>query len=123
LLFDAWDNESWQEFASAVSIGNARLLSTHDITTSKIRLRITEAAACPALSEFSLFQMPLRLAEPRIQRGRDGMVTIDSDDDEAVLRYTSDGSEPTAESTLYDGPFSFMQGGTVKARAFLPHEQ
>jgi alpha-L-fucosidase len=119
---DAWNNENWQEFASAASIGNTRLVSTRDITTSKIRLRITAAAACPAISEFGLFQMPRQLEEPRIKRGRDGLVTISGGESEAAIRYTRDGSEPMATSTLYDAPFSFLQSGTIKARAFLPAE-
>ncbi len=34
------------------------------------------------------------------------------------IRYTLDGSEPTAESTLYDGPFELAWTATLKARAF-----
>ena len=55
---DFWNGESWQEFASATSIGNQRLVQTPDITTSKVRLRITQATALPAISEWSLFAMP-----------------------------------------------------------------
>ncbi len=55
---DWWDGEDWREFASATSIGNQRLLRTPAITTSKVRLRITKAAACPAISEFGLFLTP-----------------------------------------------------------------
>jgi alpha-L-fucosidase len=119
---DAWNDGNWQEFASAASIGNARLVSTPNITTSKVRLRITEAAACPAISEFGLFQMPVRLEEPRIKRGRDGLVTISGHEPEVVIRYTCNSSEPTATSTLYEAPFSFLQSGTIRARAFLPDE-
>jgi alpha-L-fucosidase len=55
---DAWDGADWQHIASATSIGNMRLLQTKTTTASKVRLRITAAAACPAISEFALFQMP-----------------------------------------------------------------
>ena len=52
---DHWDNDRWVEFAAATSIGSCRLLRTQPITTTKVRLRILEASAAPALAEFGLF--------------------------------------------------------------------
>ncbi len=37
---------------------------------------------------------------------------------DGVLRYTLDGSEPTAESPIYEGPFSFSESVVVKAKVF-----
>lgn len=58
---DQWQGGQWVEFASGTSVGSCRLVRGNPIKTSKIRLRITQAAACPALSELSLF------AEPNLQ--------------------------------------------------------
>lgn len=55
---DAWQDGQWKEFASGTSIGNQRLVHTANITTTKVRLRITHAPVCPAISEFRLFLMP-----------------------------------------------------------------
>ncbi len=55
---DWWDGTKWQEFASATSIGPQRLLRTAAVTTSRVRLRVTKAAACPAISEVGLFRSP-----------------------------------------------------------------
>lgn len=55
---DAWQDGKWTEFAAATSIGNQRLVQTPTITTPKVRLRITKAAACPAISELGLFLTP-----------------------------------------------------------------
>ena len=52
---DRWQDGRWVEFASATSIGNCRLVRGKPQTTSRIRLRITRAAVCPAISEWSLF--------------------------------------------------------------------
>ncbi len=52
---DAWLAGQWKEFASGESIGNCRLARGADATTSRVRLRITKAAVCPAISEFGLF--------------------------------------------------------------------
>ena len=56
--FDAWSDDRWTEIASATSIGPQRLLHTSNVTTDRLRLRILQAAACPALSELSLFNLP-----------------------------------------------------------------
>ena len=46
----------WSPVAEATSIGACRIVRTaKDVTTSRVRLRITQAAACPAISEFGLF--------------------------------------------------------------------
>ena len=37
---------------------------------------------------------------------------------DGVLRYTLDGSEPTAESPIYEGPFSFSESVVVRAKVF-----
>ena len=52
---EVWQDGKWQEFAKVSSIGACRLVRTTPRTTTKIRLRITKAAACPAVSEFSIF--------------------------------------------------------------------
>jgi len=55
---DQWKDGKWEEFAKATSIGNRRLIRTQPVTTEKVRLRITKAAVCPAISEFALFSEP-----------------------------------------------------------------
>ena len=55
---DRWDNGAWVEFATGEGIGSRRLWQGDLQTTSKVRLRIVEAAACPALSEFGIYRAP-----------------------------------------------------------------
>src|SRR5258707_4162879 len=52
---DVWGDGKWTEFGSGTSIGNCRLLREQPATTSKLRLRILKAGACPAISELGLF--------------------------------------------------------------------
>ncbi len=49
---------------------------------------------------------------------REQMVSISCATDAAEVRYTLDGSEPTASSRLYDGAFVITNSVTVKAKAF-----
>jgi protein translocase SecG subunit len=46
-------------------------------------------------------------------------VTIVPGSDEVTTHYTLDGSEPSQESPLYEGPFTVQPGTTVKAVSFL----
>lgn len=45
-------------------------------------------------------------------------VIMTSETEDAEIRYTTDGSEPTAESTLYTAPVEIMANGVFRARAF-----
>lgn len=57
IALDAWQDGKWQEIATATSIGGNRLIRLKDdVTTTKVRLRITAAAVSPALSDFGLFK-------------------------------------------------------------------
>jgi alpha-L-fucosidase len=58
---DIWSHGKWDEVANGTSVGNCRLIRLARTTTTKVRLRIN-AAAAPAISEFSLF-LPNQLQE------------------------------------------------------------
>jgi alpha-L-fucosidase len=60
---DQWKDGQWVEFAKGTSIGNRRLVRGDYITTDQVRLRITQAAACPALSELALYAEPAAFRE------------------------------------------------------------
>jgi alpha-L-fucosidase len=55
---DIWKDGNWQELSRGTSIGNRRLLRTSRVTTDKVRLRITKAPVCPAISEIGLHAEP-----------------------------------------------------------------
>lgn len=52
---DVWENNGWREYAKGESVGACRLIHGGKVGTDKVRLRITAAAACPCISEFSLY--------------------------------------------------------------------
>ena len=57
---DAWKDGKWEQFAEGTAIGATRLVRTPPITTNKVRLRITGAPVCPAISEFGLYAEPVK---------------------------------------------------------------
>jgi alpha-L-fucosidase len=48
----------WREFARGTAIGGRRLWRREDVTTTRVRLRITRAPVCPAVSEIALHREP-----------------------------------------------------------------
>jgi alpha-L-fucosidase len=55
---DIREGDRWREFARGTSIGNCKLARGKRVTTSQVRLRITQSPVCPAISELSLFAEP-----------------------------------------------------------------
>ena len=61
---DAWIDGDWREIGAATTIGYKRLLRMSGTTTSKVRIRITSAKACPAINHVGLYQTPAIKAAP-----------------------------------------------------------
>ena len=113
---DAWIDGDWKKIHSGKTIGTQLLVRLpQQLTTDRLRLRVTDSAAVPCISEFSLYRMPVILSAPEIVRGTDGRVSITAKGS-GKIRYSLDGSEPTAGSPVYSAPFDLPMGGTVKAR-------
>lgn len=55
---DQWNQGQWTAFFTGSSIGNCRLVRCAPVTTSRFRLRIIQAAACPVIAEVGLFMEP-----------------------------------------------------------------
>ena len=55
---DVWNDNGWREFGRGTSIGNCKLLRGKPVSTRQVRLRITLAPVCPAISELALFAEP-----------------------------------------------------------------
>lgn len=55
---DVWQDGAWQEYARGQAIGACRLVRSAPHSTSRVRVRIVRAAACPALAEVALFAEP-----------------------------------------------------------------
>jgi alpha-L-fucosidase len=59
VAIDAFTDGKWEQIATATSIGGNRSIRLDkDITASKVRLRVTNAATSVALSDFGLYKQP-----------------------------------------------------------------
>ena len=116
---EVWDGKEFVEIDRQTTIGYKRILVFPTLTTSKIRINILDAKASPVLAELAVYKAPEMLAQPAIARDSAGKVTISSESLDAVITYTTDGSEPGFGATRYASPFDFPEAGTVKAKAFV----
>ncbi|TWT66317.1 Alpha-L-fucosidase [Posidoniimonas polymericola] len=55
--FDVWEDGQWRTVGEATSIGAQRLIRIPEVTADRVRVRVTQAAACPAISELGLFKL------------------------------------------------------------------
>jgi len=57
-VLEAWDGQSWKEFARRTTVGYKRLLRFDDVTAHKVRLSILSSRVCPTISDFGLYYAP-----------------------------------------------------------------
>jgi alpha-L-fucosidase len=110
----------WKEIASETTIGYKRILRLDPVEATKVRLNIKKSKACPTISNIEIYNAPKVLIEPDIKRNKEGLVEISAFDKSTEIRYTTDGSEPNNNSTLYEKPFNQLTKGTVKAISYDP---
>ena len=95
----------WQELAKGTTIGYKRIISFATVKATKVRLNITDAKACLAISNVGVYYAPQILTAPSITRNQAGEITITPTDKESVIYYTTDGSSPGPGSKKYSAPF------------------
>ena len=52
---ERWDDGEWKLLASGTTIGYKRILRFDPIETEKMRVTITEARACPLISNLEVY--------------------------------------------------------------------
>lgn len=110
------ENNVWKTIFEGTTIGYKRLLRLPLLNTEKIRINIQ------ARDKFFLKHVKAYLAEefiskPTIERDKNGFVNIQANAN-AIVRYTTDGTEPNSKSERYSTPFEFFKKGVIKAVAF-----
>ena len=120
----AWTIEArvdghWQPIVQGTTVGYKRIARFDTTTADAIRLNITDSAACPTLSTLGVFVAPAEVTitpESRVFIGST-TVTLEADLPGQTIHYTLDGSEPTAQSPVYEAPITVEQSATLRAVA------
>lgn len=115
---DAWINGAWQEISTAGVIGYKRIHRTDDVTTDRIRVRILDSRNTPSIATIAAHYYAAPLAAVQITRTTEGQVTLKTAKGKLTIRYTTDGSDPTANSTEYTTPLDMPAGGEIRAGTF-----
>lgn len=106
--------------AKGTTIGFRRIVRFPAVRARRVTVRVLDARACPTLTRVSVY---LGTPEVAIQTDGDGFVgeakvALTCSVPGARVRYTLDGTEPTATSTAYRGPFSVAKSATLRAAAW-----
>ncbi|MDP4151640.1 MAG: discoidin domain-containing protein [Bacteroidota bacterium] len=117
---EALTDGQWKELAMATTIGYKRMLLFPTVTATQLRLTITDAKACPLISNLAVYYAPLILTPPLISRNRSGEINILEEGGGSDIYYTLDGTPPTGRSPKYSGPFPTDGRVLVQAVAFDP---
>jgi alpha-L-fucosidase len=136
---DAWIGGQWQEIAKGTNVGFKRILRFPTLTTTKFRIRILSSRMQAAIANVTAHYYEMRPPQLDFSRDKEGKVSIQPKKEEfrwkphgedvlgsvksdMQIRYTLDGNEPTAKSTVYSAPF-LMKSGSVKAVAFSANKK
>ena len=136
---DAWTDGEWKEIAVSTNIGYKRILRFADVVTDKLRFRLLDSRFAPSISRMAAYyyrSMPPQLS---IVQDAQGLVTIapkrqdfgwNRNEQNAAknlnagykIYYTTDGTEPNAQSALYTEPVH-VEASTIKAIAILGEDK
>ena len=136
VALDAKVDGEWVQVAEATNVGYKRILRFADVTTTQLRVRVLESRLTPGICNITAHYYEAQPPQLAYSRTTDGMTTIEpkraafnwksekSANSGAGLNvgykvyYTTDGSEPTTESTRYTEPF-YLKNGKLKAMSVL----
>ncbi|AOC96448.1 Sialidase precursor [Flavobacterium anhuiense] len=104
----------WKTIANETTIGYKRILRLNRVTATALRVNVLDAKAGFVISTVEAYNAPTFVKEPQIFRDKNGLVTIKSEEGNAIY-YTLDGKVPTEKSTLYKAPFIYNKEVEIKA--------
>lgn len=97
------------------TIGYKRIVRFKTTPADALRISFTESKGPLCINNVEAFLAPPLLEQPYIMRNAKNEVRIGTESEGADIYYTTDGTEPTAQSAKYETPFIWDTKGTVKA--------
>lgn len=97
------------------TIGYKRIVRFKTTPADALRISFTESKGPLCINNVEAFLAPPLLEQPYIMRNAQNEVRIGTESEGADIYYTTDGTEPTAQSAKYETPFIWDTKGIVKA--------
>jgi len=116
-LLEAKTSAGWEQVAKETTIGYKRILRLPEIQASALRLKITDAKACPTISNIEVYNAPKLVLPPAIYRNKSAEVTIEVPEKGVDIYYTTDGSVPSLNSQKYNSKFIQHEPAVIQAIA------
>lgn len=129
---DVWVNGAWQEVVTAGAVGYQRILRFPVVESDRFKVRITGSRATPTVSKISFHFYNEPPHAVHVNASNSNSVSLAcavapfsawhasvNDTKSQKIYYTLDGSDPTAQSKLFNGDFEMPKGGIVKARTII----
>ena len=116
---EIWKENRWREVTRATTVGACRLIRFLPVTSDKVRIRIIQTRNTPSIAFIGLHKrLPELTLKPESGAFLDTvLVSINSDVESNSVYYTIDGSEPSAQSPKYSGPFTLGNSALIRAIA------
>lgn len=120
LEVEAFVNKKWKKITEATTVGYKRLLRFETTTTKRIRITVLASRGYVELSEIGLFRnLPDVDFEPEAAAFTTSTtVKMKSNEQNAEIRYTTDGGIPSLKSALYGKPIVISNSTEINAAAF-----
>lgn len=100
------------------TIGYKRIVRFNTVELDKLIIYFEESKGPLCINNIEAYCAPVLLTEPKISRNYDNYVTIESADDNALIYYTLDGSEPDTSALRYEKSFLYNKKGVIKAISY-----
>ncbi len=107
-------------FDTLSTVGYKRIVRFNTVELDKLIIYFEESRGSLCINNIEAYYAPVLLSGPMISRNYDNLVKIESSDKDAVVFYTSDGSEPSENSFKYEKPFFYNNKGIIKAISYDP---
>lgn len=118
-ILEAFVDETWQSIAEGTTVGYKRIMHFPTVKATRVRLIFPEyRGPAPRIASWGLYKdLPQVYFEPKGMAFSDNLrITLHTDDPDAVVYYTLDGSLPDVQSDRYTGPIELY--GTTEIRTF-----
>lgn len=119
-LLGAKEKLNWRQTSEGVVISLPALLEKTGKPASQVYVFKLKGTSQTLASIPQVGTGSEAVTKTKVIAGNESTVTISSSQSNAIIHYTTDGSAPTFQSTVYSAPIVVTQSGVIKAVSYEP---